>query len=464
MAVEWGPLTLVGLLLPALAAVVGRHRSRGDRRWAVWIVAACVVALVGGTVSWFAASPAAYGVIAAMGIGVVALVVGTSGFVKEPRPVLEPTVDLGLAAAALTTAALAGVGILQVARHEQIFGAELLGVFSGAATLALTLPGVWWLRREFLTRRYGTGLLSADEIAALTADLTSACDPRDLLIKAADMVTATSGVRQTRLVLDDMAAVDGWERWPLLVGDELVGTMLMLPSAQEGLEARQIRTCRQLLPTVALVARAVALAVDADYARHDVVHQRDLERARILADLHDDLGPALAGMSMRVRAVSATHQLSELDDLGKDLAACRADLRRIVSGLTPNALESGDLCSAIGDLVGSFGGSEVIVRLITEIPDGIQSQRAVVIYRAVAEGITNAIKHANPTCVLVGVERVGVTLHAWVSDDGVGGVSVSGVGLESLGSRASELGGSLTVGPAQPHGTRLELTIPETSQ
>jgi len=461
-AAERGPVTLVALALPALAAMLSRRQSRGERRWRVWIVVSCASALGAACLAWFVATPAAYGAIAATGIGAVALVVAASGFVAEPRPVVEPLVDIGLAAAALVVAAGAGVVILQVARHEQIFGAEALGAFSTAATLALTLPGAWWLRREFLSRRYGTGVLSSDEIAALTADLKTAADPRELLTKAGAMVTATSGVKDTQLVLDDVPAPQGWDCWPLLVGDELVGTMLLHPSHPGGLEARQMRVCRQLLPTIALVARAVALALDAEYARNDVAHQRDLERARILADLHDDLGPVLAGMSMRVQAASETHHLPELDALASDLASCRADLRRIVSGLAPSALGGGDVSAAVTALVASFdGGNGPDVTLTTAIPDRIDPHASVLIYRAIAEGITNAIKHAHATQVLVAVERDAGGLRVSVADDGIGGTVVPGVGLESLRSRVSETGGTLSIEPAAPRGTRLVLTLDE---
>lgn len=276
------------------------------------------------------------------------------------------------------------------------------------------------------------------------------------------MVTATSGVGEARLLLDDDPAPDGWDCWPLIVGDELVGTMLLLPSRPGGLEDRQTRVCRQLLPTVALVARAVALAIDAEYARHDVAHQRDLERSRILADLHDDLGPVLAGMSMRVQAASETHHLPELDALASDLASCRADLRRIVSGLSPTALGDGDVSAAIAALVASFdGGNGPDVTLTTDIPDGIDTHASVLIYRAIAEGITNAIKHAHATHVLVAVERETGGLRMSVTDDGVGGTLVPGVGLESLRNRVCETGGTLSIEQAAPRGTRLVLTLDE---
>lgn len=460
VAAEWGPLTLLPLALPILAVAGARAGSRGDRRWRVWIIVACVFAYGVACLTWFMGTPERYGLFAAAGIGAVALVVVASSFVVEPRPILEPVIDLGLALTGIAVAAGAGAAVLAIARHEQIFGPEALGAFATAATLALTIPAAWWGRREFLTRRYGPGVLSADEIATLTSDLTTAADPRILLTKAGAMVTATSGVRGTQLVLDEVFAPDGWEAWPLVVGDDLVGTMLLRPSHPGGLEARQTRVCRQLLPTVALVARAVTLAIDAEYARHDVAHQRDLERSRILADLHDDLGPVLAGLSMRVQAAREVHGLPELDALADDLAECRTDLRRIVSGLAPTALHQGDLRAAIAQLVESFNGSTVQVMLASDVPDRLGTPSSVAIYRAVAEGITNAIKHANASQVSISVEDDPSGLRVSVVDDGVGGAIVPGVGLQSLMGRAAEVGGTLSIEPRQPTGTRLVLTLP----
>lgn len=462
VAQAWGPLTLVALALPALATAIPRELSRGERRWQVWIVASCVVAAAAACTAWFAGSPAVYGITATAGVGLVAIIVGLSGVIAEPRPTIEPLVDAGLAIAGIAVAAAAGVVVLQVARGEQIFGAVALSAFACAATAVLALPAMWWLRKEFLARRYGSGVLSAEEIATLTADLKSAHDPRELLVKAGAMVSATSGVAEAALVLDDVPAPEGWVGRQLVVGDELVGTMLLRPSHPGGLEARQDKVCRQLLPTIALVARAVTLAVEAKHARDDVAHQRDLERARMLADLHDDLGPVLAGMSMRVEAARGTHHLPELDALAGDLASCRADLRRIVSGLTPVALRAGDVADAVTSLVESFAsdaGPDIV--LGSEVPEGIEPDTAVVVYRAIAEGITNAIKHAGASVIVVRVERAVGGLRIDVHDDGVGGTVVPGVGLQSLRDRAVALGGTLSIESIEPTGTRLSLAVPE---
>jgi signal transduction histidine kinase len=282
------------------------------------------------------------------------------------------------------------------------------------------------------------------------------------------MVASASGSRQARIVLGEDAPVtpENWLLHPLDVGGDRVGALLVESSNPEGPELRQQKIVAQLLPTVALVARAVGLAVEAEHARRDVARERDAERKRVMGDLHDGLGPILAGMSMRVQATLRTAPSSEyaglLTDLAAGLAASRTDLRRIVAGITPSTLDDGDLGSALARLVKSFqgvaGGPQVTleVALDTVLSPAVQ----VAVYRSVAEGVTNALRHAAASAIDVQVQaRSGVVL-VDVVDDGVGGQVVPGVGLSSLEQRAGTLGGCLKVAAAEPKGTRMHVELP----
>ena len=340
--------------------------------------------------------------------------------------------------------------------------------FAAVVTFALAVPGAVWVRRSALTRRYGNGVISPSDVAAITADLNARIDPRDLLDKAARMVAAASGTREARIVLgdDEPDVPAGWVENELLVGGDRVGALLVDAGGPEGLEPRQARVVSQLLPTVGLVTRAVGLAVEAEHARFDVARERDAERTRILGELHDGLGPALAGMSMRVqaslRSAPAPEHASLLADLADGLAASRTDLRRIVSGLTPSALDDGDLDAALRALVSSFRGHHdgPSLSLETSLPGALDQEVQVAIYRCVAEGVTNALRHASATSISVRVVRTGPCVGVEVVDDGVGGPVVPGVGLSSLAARAEASGGRLEVAPMRPRGTRLHLELP----
>ncbi len=386
----------------------------------------------------------------------------------ELRPLGDDLFDLLAGLGAVGVAALASVLVWAGSGVVELASPSTSAAFTAVVTLALAAPGAVWVRRSALTRRYGNGVISPSDVAAITADLNARIDPRDLLDKAARMVATASGTNDARIVLgdDEPDVPPGWVENELLVGGDRVGALLVDAGGPEGLEPRQSRVVSQLLPTVGLVTRAVGLAIEAEHARFDVARERDAERARILGDLHDGLGPALAGMSMRVqaslRSSPAPEHAALLADLADGLAASRTDLRRIVSGLTPSALDDGDLDAALRALVSSFRGQHdgPSLSLETSLPGDLDQELQVAIYRCVAEGVTNALRHASATSISVRVVRTGSCVGVDVVDDGTGGLVVPGVGLSSLAARAEAGGGRLDVAPAHPKGTRLHLELP----
>jgi signal transduction histidine kinase len=136
-----------------------------------------------------------------------------------------------------------------------------------------------------------------------------------------------------------------------------------------------------------------------------------------------------------------------------------------VSGLTPSALHDGDLTGALTRLVDSFEseGRHVTLRTALGAPPAgaLTPEVTVAVYRCVAEGITNALRHGDPSQVIVDV-RMGVAgrIEVDVCDDGTGGAVVPGVGLTSLLRRAEQLGGCLHVEAATPTGVRLHVELP----
>jgi signal transduction histidine kinase len=171
----------------------------------------------------------------------------------------------------------------------------------------------------------------------------------------------------------------------------------------------------------------------------------------------------LVGMSMRVRAEVRQHPTPLLEALAVELADCRGDLRRIVSGLTPSVLDDTDLATALRRLVSSFDGQGPAVTLDGRIDGALAPPIAVAVYRTVAEGITNALRHARAGQIRVDVHiDTGGRVVVDVRDDGAGGPITPGVGLSSLRRRAEELGGTLLVaaGTEGNGGTRLRVELP----
>ena len=97
------------------------------------------------------------------------------------------------------------------------------------------------------------------------------------------------------------------------------------------------------------------------------------------------------------------------------------------------------------------------VRLSEEPPAAV----AATAYFAISEALTNVVKHARATDVLIEVTDSDGTLRILVIDDGVGGVDPrAGSGLRGLADRIDAAGGTLSVTSPATGGTRLEVSLP----
>ena len=160
------------------------------------------------------------------------------------------------------------------------------------------------------------------------------------------------------------------------------------------------------------------------------------------------------------------------------------DVRRLVYGLRPPALDDLGLVAAIlqqaeshgfvvegegssGDRDKAASGADGWVYFSVEAPEELPPLSAAVevaAYRIVQEAVTNVARHARAkSCrVHLSVDRAGGALELEVTDDGVG-MSVgrrAGVGMSSMRERAEELGGALVVEPGPEGGTRVLARLP----
>jgi signal transduction histidine kinase len=456
-------VVVVLLTLVLLAWAMGYAPGRTPRRRLFWLLVWSAVVAGTVVVADSTLDTRAEAVVLTLGMWSLAGLVMRLTIATELRPVDEPLLDVVAAALTLAIGAAVGVVVRLAGARAGIPAPDLTAAVAAVTSTALAWPASARWRRSWLVRRYGTGTLTPADVASITADLHHLTDPRELLAKAAEMVAASSGHLEVTLVLgeDGPDVPPGWVEHPLLVGGDRVGTLLLNPNDPEGPEPRQASMVEQLLPTVALVCRAVGLAVEAEHARQDVARERDAERARILGDLHDGLGPVLAGMSMRVQAELRRRPTPLLESLAPELAEARADLRRIVSGLTPSALHDADLVGALERLIATFDGDGRQVGLEIAVDHPLPGEVSVAVYRSVAEGITNALRHGRASHVAVRVAtRVAGHVAVDVRDDGIGGPIAPGVGLTSLRQRAEQLGGSLAVGPYDGGGVLLHVQLP----
>ncbi len=130
----------------------------------------------------------------------------------------------------------------------------------------------------------------------------------------------------------------------------------------------------------------------------------DAEQRRIGQDLHDDIGQELTGLAMKAETLSeivTERQIPEhalAADIVAGLDRTRAKVRALSRGLIPVEIDSNGLVDALDQLTARLGDLHHTA-CVFECRDRsvqIDVRRATQLYHIAQEGITNALKHAQP--------------------------------------------------------------------
>ncbi len=266
----------------------------------------------------------------------------------------------------------------------------------------------------------------------LNRRLQTAADPGAALAVAAEV--ARSALHATGVVIEvldrdgrTISAEDGVlgarpQLIPLVWHGEPVGLLLFGVT-----RTPDTRLSGVLARNLAELANAARLAADVQRSREHILRTREEERRRLRRDLHDGLGPTLASLAMTVDAARITLKTDPeavdplLEDLRATMGRTIGDIRELVYGLRPPALDDLGLegaIQALGGVVATGDGPNVDVRVEGDLT-GLPAAAEVAAYRIVQEALTNVHRHANAYCAEVTLCLNG-DLHVTVGDDGVG--------------------------------------------
>jgi signal transduction histidine kinase len=257
---------------------------------------------------------------------------------------------------------------------------------------------------------------------------------------------------------------------PLVVDRRHVGDLTLGARPGERLDLRTVRVVRDLSDLV-----AVALELEQTNRRLRAASQRlgevrHEERRMLRRELHDGLGPVLAGVGLGLAA--ARRQLADdprradelLGELESEVASRSDAVRQLSRSLLPAQLDDGDLVAALQVLCRRFEGTGMAVRTRCEGLGSLGTKQQIAVYHVAAEALLNAHRHSGAATVALTVSGGdGDPVVLEVVDDGRGIApgAVRGVGLQSMRERADELAGELTVGPGPDGaGTRVRLVLP----
>lgn len=473
-----GILTAVGALFAMVTAIVRHRRSTGaerdQMRWLVWAVLVMALTLAITTVADLGSAIDSVIVVVAV-LPVVAMTVGVVRPTVVPvENLLVRTLVLGLVALCLL-----GLDLLVVEVLSRMLGGldqrQLVTV-----VLLVTALGYGPLRQRLYRLVQGWILGSRgnryDVVAGLAASLESIDDGPAQFGAVAQAVADAFGVDYVSVEVDR----SGGERLtatrgvrprevrtlPITYRDTVVGR-LVLPARglRSRLSAKDESLLGDLIRQAATAARTSSLAEDLQASRERLVNAREEERRRIRRDLHDGLGPSLAGIvyQLETARLLVDDQPERVDamltQVGGQVQDTVADIRRLVHELRPPALDDRGLVGAIRQLAES---QPIPIEVDADDLGSMSAAVEVATYRIVAESLTNVVRHAEADAARVRLEVAGGDLVVEVADDGVGIAEdvQAGVGLLSVRERAAELGGRADVECPPSGGTVVRAVLP----
>lgn len=228
----------------------------------------------------------------------------------------------------------------------------------------------------------------------------------------------------------------------------------------------------------ACTAIGMALAVQAYRLRwqHRLLkleEQRALanERTRIARDLHDDLGTALTGLALQLdvagREAAATPPLvGRLNDTARQARDLAERMREVVWTVNPKCDTVSSLANFLEQQVSQFlrlDGTRVRLDFPDDIPDmpaGAKERHQLAL--AVREALTNVMRHARATEVVLSLALREQYMQVQVRDNGCGfnTSEKTGQGLENMRERLELVGGRFECHSEPGKGTVVTFMLP----
>ncbi len=335
-----------------------------------------------------------------------------------------------------------------------------------------------WLQRRIDRLVYGEGADPASLIVRLGERIGELdAGPAGLRqLAAALMRVLRLGSVRIRSVRSPLEASVGDSRMsPVVVslksGHGAVGELEVRAPQGQRLDRRTLEALDDVAGLVATAVQLVEANVVLEHARAELVARRAEERRAMRRELHDGIGPALAGIGFGLAAVEKLAETEPLraaailDELGAELQRRVRDVRAFAHEVTPSPLDDVTLEEAVVALAGRFDTADLRVEVRVDAPHDADAEVQLAAYYIAVEALANAVRHAQAGRIVVdiGANDSG-SLRVRVADDGIGGAdrAPAGVGLSSMREQAKRVKGELVVASTD-QGTTVTAVLPARS-
>jgi len=470
--------------LPLSAAVVFARHARAEGvertrlRWLLWAALVCLLA--GGVMMLDVGGP--FGLAALVTALVVTSASVAIGVVRPQTGDIDALVGGTLVYGGIAVGVVV-VDLLVLAAASRLLGDRLAERQVTLVVLVLAVaaygPLRSWLTAVVRRRLMGRRDERYEVVSALAERLEQTGSLEEQLPALAGAVAEAFRVSYVRVEVlgpggEGVSATHGvapraTRSFPISYRGERIGALDLPDGGIRGMLSRRDEALLlDVVRQAATAVRSMLLARQLQESREQLVLSREEDRRRIRRDLHDGLGPVLGGVAMRLdaagNAVSTDPQTAHrlVVQSRAEITEALADVRRLVHGLRPPALDDLGLLAAVEQQASRSRTAGLDVAVEADALDGLPAAVEVAAYRIVSEALTNVTRHADARSAVVSLAAGPADLAVEVRDDGRGidAAAVAGVGLRSLRERVEELGGRYEVVCPPSGGTTVRAWLP----
>jgi signal transduction histidine kinase len=197
------------------------------------------------------------------------------------------------------------------------------------------------------------------------------------------------------------------------------------------------------------------------------INATELERNLIATELHNDIGPYLSSIKMRLNLLETQNE-EDLLEVKMALDKCVDQVRGMAKSLAPLAIFHISLIDALKQYIANVSVDQSLkIQLIEKVIPTLTQDQNNQLYRILQEIILNTVKHAHATELTIEFSLDDNLLLIRTADNGVGYDAYEvrekhkmGLGLLGIQSRIDYLNGTMVLSDELTKGTRYNIRIP----
>jgi signal transduction histidine kinase len=202
-----------------------------------------------------------------------------------------------------------------------------------------------------------------------------------------------------------------------------------------------------------------------------LINLQEDDYRHIARELHDEFGQLITAIGINTKLVS--NRIADdpkVDELSGEtqllVDRLHTSVHSLIGRLRPETLDTFGLKVSIEHCLDLFKLTDLGIKsqlVVDSDIDSLPDTYAITIYRAIQELVNNAVKHANPTMIMVAVKLIDSQVIIKVADDGCGmntNDKPKGYGLVGLDERLLILSGVMVIISSPDRGCCIEIKLP----